>query len=335
MIRYLSRPKLRKTVLVAAWPGMGYVATSAARYLRDSVRARLFAQVDTHPFFHSTGVVFKNNVAKLPPPPGSRFYYRKDPARESDLVVFIGEAQPSGEAAVHLAKVVMDAAEKMGVCRVFTFAAAPSQIHHTAPPRVFSVCNFPYLVKQVSPLGIHLMGEGQISGLNGLLLGEARERGIEGVCFLGEIPYYAIEMENPRASCAVLEVFARMIGLDLDLSHFETFARGMDDVIDKLGQRAREAMEKFSHLAEVPEAEAHAEKAPSEKKASDTPKVPPEGRERIEKLFDLVKEDKARAMELKEELDRWEVYAEYEDRFLGLFWKKDETEGKGGGRRKA
>ena len=46
-----------------------------------------------------------------------------------------------------------------------------------------------------------------------------------------------------------------------------------------------------------------------------------EDKERIERLFEQAKQDRSTAYELKRELDRLDVYREYEDRFLDLFKK--------------
>ena len=40
---------------------------------------------------------------------------------------------------------------------------------------------------------------------------------------------------------------------------------------------------------------------------------------KIEELFKAAAHDKERAKELKQELDRWELYDKYEKRFLDLF----------------
>jgi len=40
-------------------------------------------------------------------------------------------------------------------------------------------------------------------------------------------------------------------------------------------------------------------------------------------LFKAAEKDISLANKLKEELDHWNVYSEYEDKFLGLFQKKD------------
>ncbi len=47
--------------------------------------------------------------------------------------------------------------------------------------------------------------------------------------------------------------------------------------------------------------------------------VPREARQRIENLFELVKKGEIEPYELKRELDRWDLFSEYEDRFLRLF----------------
>ncbi len=50
--------------------------------------------------------------------------------------------------------------------------------------------------------------------------------------------------------------------------------------------------------------------------------IPGEARARIEQLFGKVESGEMEPRELKDELDRWDVFEEYQDRFLGLFRKK-------------
>ena len=51
-------------------------------------------------------------------------------------------------------------------------------------------------------------------------------------------------------------------------------------------------------------------------------KLPLSVKEKIEKLFEQTKIDISKANELKLELDKWNVYKDYEDRFLDLFRDK-------------
>jgi hypothetical protein len=53
----------------------------------------------------------------------------------------------------------------------------------------------------------------------------------------------------------------------------------------------------------------------------DTKGVPADARLRIEGLFTAVSRGEIAPAVLKEELDRWDLYGEYEDRFLGIFRK--------------
>jgi len=52
---------------------------------------------------------------------------------------------------------------------------------------------------------------------------------------------------------------------------------------------------------------------------TDSSGVPREARLRIEELFNLVRKGELSPPDLKNELDRWGLFHEYEDRFLGLF----------------
>ena len=61
-----------------------------------------------------------------------------------------------------------------------------------------------------------------------------------------------------------------------------------------------------------------------EKSLSQLTKLPVSVKERIETLFNQAKTDISRANELKTELDKWNVYKEFEDRFLDLFKKSQD-----------
>jgi hypothetical protein len=50
--------------------------------------------------------------------------------------------------------------------------------------------------------------------------------------------------------------------------------------------------------------------------------IPADARMRIEELFRKVSSGEGEPHELKDELDRWELFREYEDRFFSLFKKR-------------
>ncbi len=53
----------------------------------------------------------------------------------------------------------------------------------------------------------------------------------------------------------------------------------------------------------------------------DSSGIPADARVRIEELFRQVENGGREPRELKEELDRWDLFEEYEDRFFNIFKK--------------
>ncbi|MFA5005000.1 MAG: PAC2 family protein [Candidatus Omnitrophota bacterium] len=161
--------------------------------------------------------------------------------------------------------------------------------------------------------------EGQISGMNGLFLSLAKKAGLEGCCLLGEIPLYTIQIENPKASAVVLEGLARILGIRFDLAALNEQAVAMEEEINKL----LDYLKLGSSGAPAPIGEEEIELI--KKSLSQLTKLPGSVKEKIEKLFQESQLNISKANELKVELDKWNVYKEYEDRFLDLFRKNRDS----------
>ena len=156
------------------------------------------------------------------------------------------------------------------------------------------------------------MGDGSIAGMNGLLVSVAREKEIEGVCLLGEIPFFTVQIEYPKASLRILEVLSRMLGIHVDLVDLELYAEEKEKDIEPL-----------AHLLSRERPEPEQSEISSSMLPPVEEKVPRSVKSRIEKLFKQAEFDRTykSKMRLKEELDHWGVFADYEDRFLDLFKK--------------
>ena len=44
-IEYFEKPKLNNPKMIAAWPGMGFLAKISADYLRRQIKAKKFAEI--------------------------------------------------------------------------------------------------------------------------------------------------------------------------------------------------------------------------------------------------------------------------------------------------
>jgi proteasome assembly chaperone (PAC2) family protein len=209
--------------MLAAWPGVGNVAMIVATYLQRKLDFKELGEIEPSYFFDPVGVVVKDNVVEEPRFPQSKFYYWKNRGKGSDLIMFIGEDQPAAKG-YELANCVLDVAEKFKVPRIFTCAAALTRIHHSESPGVLGVATNPSAAAIFKKYGLIHAGNLQIAGLNGLLLGVAKEREIDGICLLGEVPVYATRIQNPMAALAVLEVLTTMLGVEVDLDELAQLA---------------------------------------------------------------------------------------------------------------
>jgi len=255
-IRLYSEPKLRNPFMLAAWPGMGGVAIIAARYLTEKWGAKEFGSIAPEGFFDLSGVLIEDNTVRDLEFPENKFYLSRSRGRR-DWIIFIGEAQPLMNG-YRLANLVLDVAQKFGVKRLYTFAAAPTHIYHTKKPRVLAVATMPKLIRGLEKYDVTLLKQGSISGLNGLLLGAAKQRNIPGICLLGEIPIYTTHIANPRSAKAVLQVLAQMSNLEIDLTDIDRWVKETGEEIEEkiyqlkesFGEEAKELIDYFARLAE-------------------------------------------------------------------------------------
>jgi len=112
-------------------------------------------------------------------------------------------------------------------------------------PRVCAVASSDELRREVagysntvlmSDLGGGREGEGIITGLNGLLLGVAKKRGLEGLCLMGEIPDWltGASFPYPKAARSILEVFAEILETEMDLHVLDKMEAHIEEVIEGL-----------------------------------------------------------------------------------------------------
>ncbi len=313
-VKFSKRPRLKNPYLLCAWPGMGEVAFKAATYLVEQLKAEKFAEIPHEDFFYLTGSVVQEGILKTPEFPYSKFYYWKNKTGMNDLIIFISNAQPDLAKADDYCKRIIYIAKCFKVKTVISFAAMPQAIDHTQQPKVWFVATSKEVASTLVKYNFELLAEGQISGMNGLFLGMAKRGGLSGFCLLGEIPLYTIQIENPKASQAVLEALAAILKIQMDFSSLIDETHDMEGEINKLLD--------YLKLGAPPGPIGEEDIEKIKKSLTQLTKLPLSVKENIEMLFTQVKADISKAKGLKAELDKWNAYKEYEDRFLDLFKKK-------------
>ena len=316
MIKINKSIKPKSPIFIAAWPGMGNVSLKAATFLKDKLKAIAFADFEAEDFFSATDVVIEEALVKIPAMPQAKFYYWQNKGGKNDLIIFLSDAQPSQDKSVQYAKEILEFISGLNVKMVFTFAAMPLPIDHLRKPQAWVAATAKQLLEQFKKYNCQPLSSGAISGLNGLFLGLAKEQKFSGVCLLGEIPLYTIQIENPKASLAVLEVLSQAIDIQIDLNDLKLASKLMEEEIENLIDYLKQPEEH-----EKPISDEEIEKI--RKTLAAQSRIPESAKKKIEELFDFSMKDITRASELKKELDIWNVYKDYEDRFLDLFKKKE------------
>jgi proteasome assembly chaperone (PAC2) family protein len=249
-LRFYQEPHLENPILVAGWPGIGNIGIIAVDTLRGILEAEEFGEIEPWDFFYPKRVLIRNGVLEYLEFPSSKFYFKR--AGEKDIIFFIGEEQPTeggrvyaeGRKAYRMANLVLDVVEKFKCCRIYTSGAAVALTHHTTKPRVWAVPNNESLVPEIRGYANTVLmsdiegrgGHGNITGLNGLLLGVAKKRGCEAICLMGEIPVYlqGLPLSYPKASKSVLEVLNHSLKIEVSL-----------DKLDELDQKVERRIEEF------------------------------------------------------------------------------------------
>lgn len=211
--------------MVAALPGMGNVGGIAASFLVEELKMEPIAEIyDYMPPY----IAHKDSIMVF-----ERFSFKLYSGKY-DFVTFTGTYQPSDPHLLYdLCDSLLNLAVKIGVKRIYTLGAAHTGIS-SREPRVFFIVTNESLIEEIESYGAErMLGEGYITGFNGLLLGLAAQRNLEGVCFLGEID--RADIAQPRASKEVLKRLMAALNLKgLDLSKLDEQAKRIETYLQAL-----------------------------------------------------------------------------------------------------
>ena len=301
--------ELSEPWLIAVWPGMGNVGLTAGYYLMAKLGMELLSEYSPPEIFDVDHVEVRRGLIRTGMRPRSRFYLWKDPQGKHDLVVLIGEAQPQTGKYAYCQKLI-SYAQDLGIQRVITFAAMATAMHPEHESRVFGAVTDVESLDDLKQWDLSMLEEGNISGLNGILLGAASEKGLKGACLLGEMPHIFSQLPFPKASLAVLESFKLLSGIEIDTTELAEQGKEMEQRLGELLSRVEQSMGE-----QQPESYEEA----YQPEPLEEPKLTPEEEQNIEDLFEQAEKDRSKAYELKQELDRLDLFKDYEDRFLDLF----------------
>ncbi|MEM3730185.1 MAG: PAC2 family protein [Candidatus Bathyarchaeia archaeon] len=177
--REIFRPVLEEPIFVQGLPGFGNVGRIAVHLLIKFCGAKLFAELYS-PYFPDYVSVNSRGICHLP-----RYEFYAASMDKNDFIIMTGDTQPSFEdvfAHYMVCGEILDFVIKHGCKFMITIGGVPVADEKT---QVFVAATSPKLAMEFMEKGAVIYGKGRIVGATGLMLGLAKERGLEGVCLLG------------------------------------------------------------------------------------------------------------------------------------------------------
>ena len=249
IVKYLEKPpKLNNPVFIEGLPGVGNIGRVAVGYLVEELKAKKFAELQSKWFFPFV-MLQDNYLIHLP---NNEFYYYKAKEKgQRDLVFLIGDCQslaPQGH--YEVARAMLEVAEAVGSKELLTIGGlATGEI--TEKIKTIGAVTSKSIMEKYKSFGIDFQaGEkvGYIVGAAGLLLGLGKERGMEGMCLLGETSGFPI-VTDTKAAEAVLTTLTRMLNLKISMGKLEDRVKEMENFIRKVESLQKKALTQMSKEA--------------------------------------------------------------------------------------
>lgn len=196
-----AEPDIEKPIVIAAMQDMGNVGSIVVNFINNSLKTKKFRLAKT-PF--PTYVLDQGGYIDLP---NESWEYRYT----DGLIVFGGDTgQPQSNQELHsLCQDVIDISKKYSAKFIYTLGGFHTNRILGKNPKTFVTTTSIELTKQMQGLEITITPqESVITGFNGLILGFAKQNGIQGIGLYGElnepqIPQY-------RAAISIIKTLEKL-----------------------------------------------------------------------------------------------------------------------------
>lgn len=196
-----EEPSIEKPIVIAAMQDMGNVGSIVVNFINNSLKTKKF-RVAKSPF--PTYVLDQGGYIDLP---NESWEYRYS----DGLIVFGGDmGQPQSNDELHsLCQDVIDVSKKYSAKFIYTLGGFHTNRILDRDPKTFVTTTSPELTKQMQGLDITITPQKSIiTGFNGLILGFAKQNGLQGIGMYGElnepqIPQY-------RAAISIIKTLERL-----------------------------------------------------------------------------------------------------------------------------
>jgi len=157
-----------------------------------------------------------------------------DPLSSKDLILLTGDSQPVVPGSEYvLSEQILDLITKFKISNIYSLASYVTG-NFVNDPKIYGTATNPEMVKTFRSFNISTLDNGNITGMNGLILGLGKLRGIEGICLLGETSGYVIDA---KASKHLLEILNNVLGIHINMDEMNKRSKDTELLIKNLEQQ--------------------------------------------------------------------------------------------------
>jgi len=235
-MRWEERPSLRRPVLVAAFEGWNDgadAASSAARFLAEAWSARTIATIDPEEFYDFTEVRphvrLVEGVSRQVDWPAPELSAASPPGLAHDIV-FLRAAEPQLRWRTYTALLV-DAAKELGVELVVSLGALLADVAHTQEVPVTGMAADAELMRRLGMKRSRYEGP---TGIVGVFHDALMSAGIPAASLWASVPLYVGSTPSPKATLALVERTAALLGSDVGTVELEVAAAAYERQVSEI-----------------------------------------------------------------------------------------------------
>jgi uncharacterized protein (TIGR00162 family) len=236
-IRELKKIQPRNPVLIAGFPGLGYIGKLAVIHMVNVLKAEKIAEFYS-PYFPYHVLSDENGIVRLL---RLELYYWDNPEENCrDLLLLTGDAQPQSiEGGYIIVSELLNYVKEKGVDTVIALGGYQS-ISKNPAPMVIGASTKREMLEQLKNAGVRVGGWGNpIVGLAGIIVGLAEFYDLTGICLLGETSGYVVDV---RSAGEVLKVLSKLFNVEIPLEGLKR------DILSEIGEAISEVEAEMKSL---------------------------------------------------------------------------------------
>lgn len=213
-IEIVENFKLKNITLISSLPDMGRVGGIVTQHIAEKMGAKIAAKIilTDKPWVNQ-----KDGLVEMP-----FDEYRLLVDSKNSLVIFTGENQPQEPNTVFdLVNTVIEMVQKFGNIKTIISSGGYMPLQNGYGNEVFGVANSQESLDMLNAHDVKLLGDDvkSITWFNGLILGVAKNKNINGIGLFGEI--YDADLPQYKAAKNIITTIEKLLKLEINTDELE------------------------------------------------------------------------------------------------------------------